>query len=261
VGARGVPLWLLKPLATTVYRILARYWRGHQHGYYPTVVEEILRELYLANAGHWLWGSMKNAAQNMFRPNTELSGLDLHVGLYLIEKLAPLNLPINLVGHSAGSIAICELLAAVTRDGMKLRAHNVVFLAPAANSDLFYKEIVSRQERFDNFRMFTMHDDYESKDILVPYVYPRSLLYLVSGIMEENADTPICGMQRFLSGTTPYDEPNLVSIRDFLQKDNRAVLAKTADTAGEGLRCAALKHGGFNEDDLTRKSVQTVLRR
>jgi hypothetical protein len=260
-GARGVPLWLLKPLATTTYKILARYWHGQQHGFYPTVVEEILRELYLASAGHWIWGSMKNGAQDMFRPNTGLSGLELHVGLCLIEKLARLNLPINLVGHSAGSIAICELLAAATRDGINLRAHNIVFLAPAATSDLLYREVVLRPERFDQFRMFTMDDDYESKDVLVPFVYPRSLLYLVSGIMEDKADTPICGMQRFLSGATPYDEPSLIAVRAFLQKDNRIVLSKTTDAAAEGLRCAALKHGCFTEDQLTRESVKAVLRR
>jgi len=97
-----------------------------------------------------------------------------------------------------------------------------VFLAPAATSDLFFNEIVSRPERFERFRMFTMQDDYESKDILVPYVYPRSLLYLVSGIMEEKPDSPICGMQKFLSGTDPYDDSNLIAIRDFLQNNGSA---------------------------------------
>jgi hypothetical protein len=258
-GARGVPLWLLKPLAVTTYRVLKRYWDGHQHGFYPTVMEEIFRELYLASAGRWIWSSMKNAARDMFRPNSGLAGLDLHVGLYVIEKLAVLGLPINLVGHSAGSIAICELLAAVARDEMKLRIHNIAFLAPAATSDLFFNELTSREERFDRFRMITMQDDYESKDILVPYVYPRSLLYLVSGIMEEAADAPICGMQKFLSGSAPYDSSNLVAIRDFLQKNDRLVLSKTLDTAVLGFRSSALKHGGFNQDALTRESVQAFL--
>jgi len=258
-GARGVPLWLLKPLATTTYRILKRYWGGRQHGFYPTVMEEVLRELYLASAGRWIWSSMKNAACDMFRPNTALAGLDLHVGLYVIEKLAALGLPINLVGHSAGSIAICELLAAVAREKIKLRVHNVAFLAPAATSELFFNELASREERFDRFRMITMQDDYEAKDILVPYVYPRSLLYLVSGIMEEAADAPICGMQKFLSGASPYDGSNLIAIRDFLQKNDRLVLSKSSAAAAVGFRSSALKHGGFNQDALTRESVQAFL--
>jgi hypothetical protein len=258
-GARGVPLWLLKPLATTTYRILKRYWDGRQHGFYPTVMEEVLRELYLASAGRWIWSSMKNAARDMFRPNAGLAGLDLHVGLYVIEKLAALGLPVHMVGHSAGSIAICELLAAAARDKIKLRPHNVVFLAPAATSDLFFNELTSRQERFDRFRMITMQNDYEAKDILVPYVYPRSLLYLVSGIMEEAADAPICGMQKFLSGAAPYDGSNLIAIRDFLQKNDRLVLSKTVDAAAIGFRSSALKHGSFNQDASTRESVQAFL--
>jgi hypothetical protein len=260
-GARGVPIWLLKPLAKITYRVLARYWNGRQHDFYPTAMEELLRELYLASVGHWIWGSMKNAAQDMFKSNTDVNGLDLHVGLYLMEKLAPLNLPINYVGHSAGSIAICELLGAMTRERIMVHAHNVVFLAPAASSDLFYNEIVSRTDRFDRFRMLTMQDENECKDILVPYIYTRSLLYLVSGILEDKADTPICGMQRFLSGAEPHDGLTLMAIRDFLKKDERLVLSKTADTAAEGLRSAALRHGGFTEDQLTRESVQVVLRK
>lgn len=259
-GGRGVPIWLLKPLAAVTYRILVRYWNKRQHGFYPTVVEELLRELYLASAGRWIWGAMKNAAKDMFRSNSGLSDLDLHVGLYLIQKLSSLNLPVNLIGHSAGSIAICELLASAARENIKIPIHNIVFLAPAASSDLFFNELVSRPDRFERFRMFTMHDEYETKDILVPYVYPRSLLYLVSGIMEEKADAPICGMQRFMSGSEPFDNSNLVAIKNALRKDDRLVLSKTADTAAIGSRCSSVKHSGFNEDPLTRESVQTILR-
>jgi hypothetical protein len=259
-GARGVPLWLLKPLAVTTYRILKRYWGGRQHGFYPTVIEEVLRELYLASAGRWIWKSMKNAARDMFLPNAGLSGFDLHVGFYVIQKLADLGLPINLVGHSAGSIAICELLAAVARDRINLRVRNVAFLAPAATSELFFNELASREERFDRFRMITMQDECETRDVLVPYIYTRSLLYLVSGILEEEADAPICGMQKFMSGIVPYDDPNLIAICTFLKKRDRLVLSKSADTAAVGFRSSALEHGGFNQDASTRESVQAFLR-
>jgi hypothetical protein len=259
-GTRGVPIWLLKPVAVATYKILVRYWNKRQHGFYPTVIEEILRELYIASAGRWIWSAMKNTAKDMFRPNAGLANLDLHVGLYLIQELATLGLPINLIGHSAGSIAICELLSAATRANIKLPIRNIIFLAPAATSELFFNELVSRPERFERFRMITMRDDYETKDILVPYVYPRSLLYLVSGIMEEQTDLPICGMQRFISGVEPFDDSNLVAIKTFLHKDDRLVLSKTPDTAAPGFRSSALNHGGFNEDPLTRESVQTILR-
>lgn len=258
-GARGIPLALLKPLAKITYRVTRRYWNGRQHGFYPTVIEELLRELYLASAGHWIWGSMKKAAADMFRSNAGLSGDHLHAGLYLIAKLASAGLTVNLAGHSAGSIAICELLAAAEREKLDLKVRNLLLMAPACTSELFWSEIGLRPHRYERFRMFTMHDDWESRDMLVPYVYPRSLLYLVSGIMEDAPDAPIAGMQRFLSGRAPFDTSDLVGARDFFSQSDRLVLAKTAASAAEGLRCGALKHGAFNEDALTRKSLQFAL--
>lgn len=60
------------------------------------------------------------------------------------------------------------------------------------------------------FRMYSMNDKFESKDTLVRNVpvlgdltwfYPRSLLYLISGILEKDADgdvvdAAIAGLQR-----------------------------------------------------------------
>ena len=259
-GARGVPLWLLKPLAKITWRSAVRWWDGRDHGFYPTVMEEILRELYLASAGNWIWGGMKKAAAGMFVSNNGLNGTDLHAGLYLVNKLASAGVPINLVGHSAGSIAICELFRAAARDNLALNIRDVLFLAPASTSDMFWREIGSHPERYQRFRMFTMLDENESKDVLVPYVYTRSLLYLISGILEDEADTEIAGMQRYLSGGKPYDSSLLLSNRGFFNAQDRLVLAKTADAAAEGLRCGALKHGLFDDDDLTRKSLQFLLR-
>ena len=36
--------------------------------------------------------------------------------------------------------------------------------------------------------MFTMTDENEKKDRLVPVIYPHSLLYLVSGVVEPEVD-------------------------------------------------------------------------
>ena len=37
--------------------------------------------------------------------------------------------------------------------------------------------------------------------LLVPVIYPASLLYFVSGLLEDEADQPLIGMQRYLAST------------------------------------------------------------
>jgi len=49
-------------VARVAVRVLRRFVGKHDHGFYPTVVEEILRELYLADTGAWVWRGMKTAA-------------------------------------------------------------------------------------------------------------------------------------------------------------------------------------------------------
>lgn len=67
-------------LAAIAYRVIRRHVRGRDHGFYPTVVEELLRELYLANLGAWVWDQMKEKAAAMWLPNDGLSGDERRVG-------------------------------------------------------------------------------------------------------------------------------------------------------------------------------------
>jgi hypothetical protein len=114
--------------------------------------------------------------------------------------------------------------------------------------------------------MFTMNDEFERKDAVLGhdrgYIYPSSLLYLVSGLFEESAgaafpDAPILGMQRFM-GATWLDEveENAAGqrIAAFFQKPDHAISyspspdVTTADT-----------HGGFASEPLTLASVRKLM--
>jgi hypothetical protein len=266
-GARGADwLALAKILAAVVYRTLKRRLDGLDHGLYPTVMEELLRELYLADLGAWVWGGMKRAAEAMWRPNVGPVTEESHLGSYLLEKLAGLQgrrsgLAIDLIGHSAGSIAICRMLAAAAERHPALRFRHIVLLAPACTMSLFHDEIVAHPERYRSFRMFTMRDELESRDMLVPGVYTRSLLYFVSGVLEERPALPLAGLARCLSGRAPYDEPALLAGREFLYaaEQARLVLAKSEAGALAGLQCQAISHGGFDDDELTRGSLRFIL--
>jgi len=249
-------------VAEVVYRVVKRYLQKSDHGFYPTVVEELLRQFYLADLGQWVWGNMTTKAGEMWLPNDGLSGTAIHGARYFLEKLANFQqqspaLVVDLVGHSAGSIVICQMLKTAEALGLKLKIRNIIFMAPACTAELFHDEIVQHPGRCANFRMFTMSDAYECKNQLVPLVYSRSLLYLISGVLDDDVDEPVAGMERFLEDP-PFNKPMLRDIAAFLTGAGtgaRLVLSKTADDAPRGQRCTAERHQDFDENGPMQDSL------
>jgi hypothetical protein len=109
--------------------------------------------------------------------------------------------------------------------------------------------------------MFTMHDDYESKDVLVPGLYTRSLVYFVSGVLEDEDPKPIAGLERWLRADAPDPKNNLAAARAFMNQagKNRLVLSRTGDAAHKGLQCLAISHGDFDNEPQTLASLQFLL--
>jgi hypothetical protein len=123
--------------------------------------------------------------------------------------------------------------------------------------------IGNNQASFSNFRMFTMSDKYECLDRCVPMIYTRSLLYMISGILEKDEfDAYILGMQRYLEGKQPYqNDPVLLENISFIgASKNRVVYSVTATTPNDGLRCTAEHHGDFHDEEfLTMESIVYIL--
>ncbi|MCP3135754.1 alpha/beta hydrolase [Pyxidicoccus xibeiensis] len=262
-GQRGVVLTVLLKLTVGVaFRVIKRYVGARDHGFYPTVFEEVLRQVFLAKVGEWAWGRMKRSAQLMWaNPAVTFPKASEGAGLTLLRKLSAMDPKprIDVIGHSAGSIAICHMFEALDREKLDLKVRNVVLLAPACRHDLFRNTIIRHQDRWKSFRMFTMLDELEAADALVddvPFLYPRSLLYLVSGAFEAEADTPLLGMTRFLKGQKPFDGHAFDDVKAFMDEPGRLVLAKTGDDATLGLRCHAADHGTFDEDVMTMESLK-----
>lgn len=266
-GQRGImsTVTAAKLVVRVVTRTLKRFTSDRDHGVIPTVVEEVLREAYLAQVGEWIWSGMKNAAQDMWKPNAGPVDQDSHAGTYLLEGLAKLqeeqpDLKIDLIGHSAGSIAIAYMLDAAAERHPEFHVRNLILLAPAASADVFEHSIRGNEAMFDSFRMFTMEDALECKDHLVPGVYPRSLLYLISGILDGEADSPVVGLRRHTSGESPYDGAPFIQVSQFLaQPENRLVLSRTRDDAEEGLRTVSARHGDFDNDVQTLASLTAII--
>jgi hypothetical protein len=252
-------------LARVIIAVVRRYRGATHHDPLPTAVEELLRAAYLADVGKYAWDVMKVKAQHMWIDNGATPGVDGHVGGYLLRRLEHLqsvkpNFKIDAVGHSAGAIAICQMLAAINADKRKVKLRNIVFLAPAVRLDLFARWIPRGPQIFERFRSFTMTDVWEKDDQLLGSIYPRSLLYLVSGCFEDQPDTAIAGMERFLRQPTTSAGRDYDDVREWLKADNRVVYAPSDDAAGDGLRTRAQRHGDFDDDKMTLGSLLSMAR-
>jgi len=140
--------------------------------------------------------------------------------------------------------------------------YNVILLAPASNCELTAETLTKHGSQIDGFRMFTMTDEFEKNDELVKVLYPHSLLYFVSGVVEGGFDVPLVGMSRFYDqGKFPDASfPAVATVRNFIGSDaSRAVWS--VNTSGyDGCRSASEKHGDFDNDKETLDSIIHILK-
>ena len=269
-GERGLisTLALAEKAAAVLVRVVRRFRSDEDHGVYPTVVEELLREFYLGNAGGAVWQAMKRETLDTFAEPGRGGSLLLDA---LADELARTGArpSITLVGHSTGAVFIDNLLAAVARgraDGSRPWPDDMLFrvilLAPAATYASFTEALGTTQNLIGELRLFTMTDEAEQADHLVGPVYPRSLLYLVSGVVErddrgDSTVMPLIGMARYRSPAYAQ-RANLITGRGYLT-DERVVLSPSAPDAGVGSRAGARSHTAFDEDPLVLGSIANLL--
>lgn len=250
-------------------RALRRLARGRGHGIYTTVMEETTRELKGDLVGGILWKNMKRDCADAFAGPAATHG-----GTALLEAIAGQwaqghRHRVVLIGHSTGAVWIAELLKAAARMPnlpVDLR-FEVVFLAPACTFALLSEALAAAHERIASVRAFGMQDEAERRDRLVrpvPFLYPRSLLYFVSGVVEEEVDMPLVGMQRYHTGMTPYDParmPAIAAVRERLNGFGHPwVWSPTPLDSPPGRASGATRHGDFDDDPATVASVIHLLR-
>ena len=249
---------LAKATLVTLKRVLERLRSRRGHGVYCTAVEELLRELYLASVGASLWRGMKQDTEDAFGADASRFG-----GTALIAELAalPPDPPPLLVGHSTGALYICKLLTHADPVLPAATRLDVALLAPACDFDAMDRVLTRHQRRIGKLRIFSMSDEYERSDRLVPGVYPRSLLYFVSGALESRADWPLLGMQRFFALDPPFSAdafPAIGRVRDELARlPDSCVWSIASGTAG--LCSRAVSHGDFDDEPATLQSVAHMI--
>ncbi len=271
-------------LARVLRAVLRRYGDKRHHGLYATCVEELIRAFRIAGSGANEWGKalqwnrMKQDVVDAFGPDPQR-----HAGTALLSRLgAALNdglqlQRVTLVGHSTGAIYIAHWLEHAAKFLPPTLKQDVVFLAPAITYDRFAESLRQSAARIGNFRMFAMLDEYEMADQVWGadeelgetrdwrrFIYPASLLYLVSGILEDEADTPILGMERYYTNTSVYPDarfPGIAEARSWLQAaPHRLVWSRTGDVGG-GLGSDCFDHGAFDNDAITVASLKHIVTR
>ncbi|WP_030299085.1 hypothetical protein [Streptomyces katrae] len=279
-GTRGLLtlVGLALKCASVLRRVLKRFRDEKDHGVYCTVVEELLREFYLANAGGAIWSAMKKETQDTFEEGTDRFGralLDELSDALRDAHAAGASPRITLVGHSTGAIYINHLLGEIARR----RAENdrpwpddarvqVVFLAPACTYENFAAALDKGESLISDLRMFTMDRETEEADRLVGALYPRSLLHLISGVLERSTAggsewAPLVGMARYREAVyrdSKYQNiAGLAAGQQYLT-DERVVLSPSGDGAAPGRAAGATSHTTFDEDRQVLESIATMLR-
>lgn len=265
VGSKGaLTLLAAQKVARIILNSYRRFKSKRDHGFYGTVVEEIIREFFLAEAGSWVWDKMKLKAERMWtRESWSEKGF---IGDYFLEKLVQYNhefpCRINLIGHSAGSIAVCHLVRSVSLNS-NLKLNHIIFLAPACTIKLFEDSLLRNEEIFQYFTIFILSDEREKGDKVVPFIYPMSLLYFVSGILEREDglvwDVPLLGMSRYLTNEDPFHSRRFDDVNRFLQKRADRKIVSMLAVEGVALTSKSTRHGDFDEDEDTIRSINSLL--
>lgn len=214
-------------VAEIMWRVAERIAIRRDHGY-TTVVEELLRVLYLDMIAKDAWSGMKGIARDHF---TELGG----AGLRILEELAKTNpKKLIVVGHSAGALFALPVVEAARRILPQTCSIDVVLLAAAVRMDEAAR-FMSAFKPNDNNRLLVvnMSDDHERHDKLDAMppgkIYQRSMLYFVSGIAEDretcsDADAAVLGMHRFLDDAVLSE-----SYLDEVEKLSRSLVKAALD--------------------------------
>ena len=158
-------------------------------------------------------------------------------------------LRVTLIGHSAGAIYVQRMIEALNArlPGESTLQLEVILLAAAMTFERMNEGLSALRKRVGGLQVFELDDKTESQDhVIVPPVYDKSLLYLVSSLCDEdpNADKSLVGMQRYWKDAPPYCDQEILAVTEFIGT-TRSVWSPTKSGANPGYRSSAKHHGTF----------------
>ncbi len=205
-----------------------------------TDASDWLIEFATRKGGRAIWRDMKGDAERSFKA----SGGGSKALAALLKGNAKRSKPlkIHIVGHSAGSIFLAEMLNRMTAaNPLKTPVTSCCLMAPACTVDLFerhYRKRIGKKGSADGIAkmvQYNLIDQRELDDSVGPY--RKSLLYFVSRAFEEERKAKLLGMEIGL---------------DDLSKP----ITHDLHYAGRGASITDSKtHGGFDNDRATMNHI------
>ncbi|MCB1140235.1 MAG: hypothetical protein KDK23_15870, partial [Leptospiraceae bacterium] len=109
----------------------------------------------------------------------------------------------------------------------------------------FHASTMKHKEQMNRFYLINLTDRAERTDqMLTEAIYANSLLYFVSGLLEEDEAQPLLGLQRHLEDELPAPEFKYTEaeqqVRDFIANNEKVEAYRSPSEF-----CEANTHGGF----------------
>ncbi|MCG6154184.1 C1 family peptidase [Rubinisphaera margarita] len=220
-------------------------------------------ELTAALPGTALWNEMKENARLASNHPDGRGGMQILASrvkqaLSQLDAAYRKKFELHVIGHSAGAIFAAHALPRILESELPLKT--VQFFAPAIRVDLF-KQLVLPYVELGQCPLPTLYllsDSGERDDTVGPY--GKSLLFLVSNAFERRRETPLLGMERFVSskGQTG-DEYTDAELNSLFQKESKGlsslVIAGARVASKSAERSQSNSHGGFDDDPVTLNSA------
>jgi hypothetical protein len=260
---------VIKKIAAIVWRIIKRFYQHRDHEIYATSVEEILREFYIGDIGTEIWSLMKDKAGNMWMDDDPATNKNEQgVAGYFLNKIIELkrelpDLEMNIVGHSAGCISLLNSYQSIRFKNCRDLLKEMILIAPAARIELCNELMKGDTSFAKRITLFALCDELEIHDTLIKVIYPASLLYFVSGLLEgaEN-DAMILGMQRFWQEEFVLsDSEEILNVKKLFatSANSKVVFSPTEINAPEGSKNSGTGHSQIDNDPMVQKSIKFLI--
>jgi len=231
---------------TVALRVARRRRDPYQwHGARDTILEEVVRLIYLGSLGRIGWDRIKRNAVEAWHPSR-----DAWLVRDELVRLRGQGAPVSVIAHSAGSLHAGALLRALAPGVSGPVFDNLALVAAACDHGFFSQVLRPHLDRVERFALFGLRSEVEDASWMLDGVYQGSLLNVISGLLEERPGWPVLGLERF------WDR--MGDVQDAMARPSSLrVLAPTEEGAPWPSRARA--HGGFDLEPTTHQTLARLV--
>lgn len=241
---------LLDALCSLLPRSGARELQEQQQARARNLVEDLWAagvERAVRPLGQKVWAQMKVGADQA----VAVDGGAAYVAQRLAEFTArnPGAVQVHAAGHSAGAIFHSRFLPLYLQHGSGTGVSSLNLLAAAlsiADFNRLLRPLVGSPQGIEHLHLFGLHRQLEEDDSVL-WLYPRSLLCLISAALEPERGIGLLGLERSVAADA--------DLAGFLGAPAADATWSKTEVGAPGRRCLASAHGTFDEDPATLNSV------